>query len=1070
MAKDELNVTNMFGSDDSTSILPKSEPKKLTTPDLFSGEGMAKAGSDRALAEYVGQEELDTAGLEDVVTRGRIAAADTMNEKMTEFKKAYPQGDLVFIPGTSTAEGVLEGVTNKKSGEILFRTDPSQPYAKVDANFLSKGGNEVLADFMEFFYDDIGAVSGEIIAGSKKIANLIKPFVKGVPYLGAGLTGYDLGSLLFRVGLYGFGGELAQEGIQEVRGVNEQTFKEVSDSASFKALIGMGGTAVMEPIVRRLMNVFKGKGLLKRSDESGEALDAVTEINKILEEAQIKNAQGEIIQIPALPANLLVDNPIVNRMGKQVAATSGALSGQYNKINEALAVALQSVGDEKSAAKLINLLDIATQMEKKRLFDLSYQAANGSLKFDNINSETRDFLLKQSGVDDLKNLTPADAAKIIKESMEKMVEPNGILDMNLKAASDALLKLKPNGVKLDLDKVIQLGTEVSFGTTQTKKLLDGSSDDLADMILSSFGQNRLDVVDNKIASLIDEYENPTDDLIEKITAREYKKYLTTQMGSDPLINIQQNGATLETISNALRDMDPAGGNVSLPTGAVDQAADTANISTLDFLLNARKQLADIRFGEIGNVTRDQRLKAQQLLDAIDDSIKNPANADAGWATAYEALIRLQDDQLKMMNLPIVQSLAAEGKFNQLLKGYMDPAYTADEIFMLKNTMDEKGFSAFKQGFFNQLIGDADTMMSLPERLAKYDKKVLNQIFDKPTVTALENLSGFVTKMNDAGIDKVIKTQNQFGRAIDDLITQKETAKIGQLLDYLNNYKVEVDGKTVSGWNTPLGKSFHDGIINRLFTKSTKKVKGKLTLDQSKYRAFIENLKETGIFETMSKSDQKLLDDIDLVKDFLVQAGDAGTSIEAASIAESARGLFTGRTDMGSFVGQIGEIIGLGRLFTSKAGRFFLVGEGGAQFKPASVSRVMSGVLSTIVAPDDKGVSDLAPILNILPYVEGIGKEDDIEGKKTSMMAPTPDVTITRPDPNSRLASANIANPVGMTPAPVVPATMNTDTGATGGIDMAMLDRGKQVFGPNDRIFNMAQGGILNARKPMQRVA
>ena len=87
-----------------------------------------------------------------------------------------------------------------------------------------------------------------------------------------------------------------------------------------------------------------------------------------------------------------------------------------------------------------------------------------------------------------------------------------------------------------------------------------------------------------------------------------------------------------------------------------------------------------------------------------------------------------------------------------------------------------------------------------------------------------------------------------------------------------------------------------------------------------------------------------------------------------------------------------------------------------------------------------------------------------------MMAPTPDVTMTRPDPNSRLASANIASPVGMTGAPVVPATMNMDTGATGGIDMAMLDRGRQVFGPNDRIFNMAQGGILNARKPMQRVA
>ena len=291
MAKDELNVTNMFGSNDQTSILPKSEPKKLTTEDLFSGEGMAAPGSDRALAEYVGQETLGTPGLEDVVTRGRITAADTMNEKMTEFKNAYPQGDLVFVPGTDTSIGILEGASARKSGDILFRTDPSQPYAKVDANFLSKGGNEVLADFMEFFYDDIGAVSGEILAGSKKFANLIKPFVKGVPYLGTGLTGYDLGSLLFRVGLYGFGGELAQEGIQEVRGVNEQTFKEVSDSGAFKALVGMGGTAVMEPLVRRLMNVFKGKGLLKRSDEAGEALEAVDEINKILQKAQIKKCR-----------------------------------------------------------------------------------------------------------------------------------------------------------------------------------------------------------------------------------------------------------------------------------------------------------------------------------------------------------------------------------------------------------------------------------------------------------------------------------------------------------------------------------------------------------------------------------------------------------------------------------------------------------------------------------------------------------------------------------------------------------------------------------------------------------
>ena len=88
---------------------------------------------------------------------------------------------------------------------------------------------------------------------------------------------------------------------------------------------------------------------------------------------------------------------------------------------------------------------------------------------------------------------------------------------------------------------------------------------------------------------------------------------------------------------------------------------------------------------------------------------------------------------------------------------------------------------------------------------------------------------------------------------------------------------------------------------------------------------------------------------------------------------------------------------------------------------------------------------------------------------TNPMAPTPDTTFSRPDPNSRLANINIANPVGVRPTPVVPARATTDTG-TGGIDMATLDRGRQVFGADDAIFGMAQGGIMNARKPIQRVA
>ena len=65
---------------------------------------------------------------------------------------------------------------------------------------------------------------------------------------------------------------------------------------------------------------------------------------------------------------------------------------------------------------------------------------------------------------------------------------------------------------------------------------------------------------------------------------------------------------------------------------------------------------------------------------------------------------------------------------------------------------------------------------------------------------------------------------------------------------------------------------------------------------------------------------------------------------------------------------------------------------------------------------------------------------------------------------SRLSNANIANPVGMMPTPTA------DTGPTGKVD----SRTASMLFPDDKIFTpntfAAQGGIMNARKPIQRVA
>ena len=234
MVEKYKNFNEIFPDTDIITGIDESKIPYKSGEEIF-GEELTPS-TDAALAKYAYGDpdmEIGEESLLDPKLRGRISAADTINEKIAEFKKAYPEGDLLFVPGKGTAQSTLEGVPSKYSGgEILFRPDSTTPYARLDGNYFKGGSKEFLADFAEFIYDDLGVISGELAAGSKKVAKFIKPFTKPVPFLGTLTTGYDLLPLMTRMGLYGAAGELAQEGVQELRGINEQSFKDIASPAS----------------------------------------------------------------------------------------------------------------------------------------------------------------------------------------------------------------------------------------------------------------------------------------------------------------------------------------------------------------------------------------------------------------------------------------------------------------------------------------------------------------------------------------------------------------------------------------------------------------------------------------------------------------------------------------------------------------------------------------------------------------------------------------------------------------------------------------------------------------------
>jgi len=1052
-----IDLDEIFKDDETsvdTSLIGNQQNQIKDIEEVFT-ESPAPS-SDEALATFVygdpsmsiGQGSLDEPDL-----RGKIAAADTRNEKIAEFKARYPEGELIFVPGKGTAESTLEGVPSKYgAGEILFRRNPSESFTRLDSSFFKGGGNEFLSDFAEFVYDDAGVIFGEILAGSKKFAKFVSPFVKPVPFLGTALTGFELLPLMTRMAIYGAGGEFVQESIQELRGINEQTFSEIADTAAYKGLVSFVGTGVAEPVVRKLGDIFTGKGMFKKTDEAGNAQRAVGRINEILQELKIYNNQGEILQISPLPANLLVDNQIIQRIGKQTAATGGLLSGQYREINEALSQALKGVGDVDSANKLISLLNVATQLEKTRLIDLAHSAKTGSFKFEALSKEVQESVLQKFGIksiDELPNVPKGDISEILLESVQRMTEPGGQLDLALTEAYKSLNKMKPRGIKFDLSNVKELATKEAFGKVQLAKQLDGSSDDLAEIIINDLGQERLDVLDNKISKIIGQLDDPSADRIEAITAREYRKFLTQRIGSDPLIDIRANNSVIQNIAESIRNIEGDGGVIQLPEGAGGGSVDI-----FDFLLDARNQLMEIRFSQIGQATRSQRQAANDLLQSIDQTLKNPSNADSAWGQAYKQVMNLQDEQVKIMNLPLVIAANNDGNYAQLLKGYVLPQHTKKDIDLIFSVLDDKGKIAFKQGLVNQLIGNTDKVKNLYKNFNEFDKETLEYVLDTATYRSLEQIAEFSRKMADSNIDKILDTQVKFGKAIDVFMANNNTKGINDALEFIANYSVKEGDKTLTGFNTPLGKSFHEGIINRLFTKAVSKDKGKFKIDLGKYRTFVDQLKENGIFDTFDKKTQGLLEDIDLVKDFLVAGGDAGTSLEAAALAEQAKGALSGRNDMLALVRPLLEIFSLGKIFTNPVTRGLILGTGKEKLKPSTVNKAIGAIGATLLAPDDKGISDFSGVLNILPGVSGIGEDE----KEVGMMAPTPNVSF-NPLPESRLAS--IVNPVGMQGTPTM------DTGAMNPNTMA---RGQQLFGGPGEITFAAKGGIMNTKKAFQRVA
>jgi len=266
---------------------------------------------DEISASFVNQLNLGKPGMENDIARLALADADTAGEKITAFNQHYPDGDLKVAPVT---------------GDLLFRENASAPYRKVDAGLMQRF--EPMGDLIDFLGPDIGAIIGELVV-SKGASSFL--------------------SVITRMFLGGFFGETAQQGVQTVRGVQQQDLGEVVSQANVQGGFSAIGGGV---------GLGLGKGL--------EAMSGGPSLSLAPGAEQAVRAGDRLGLERNLTVGESIDNPILKKIEGQSGATLPTIQRYMTARAGELRDVVKKMGDKKEARKLLKSDELARANRAER--------------------------------------------------------------------------------------------------------------------------------------------------------------------------------------------------------------------------------------------------------------------------------------------------------------------------------------------------------------------------------------------------------------------------------------------------------------------------------------------------------------------------------------------------------------------------------------------------------------------------------------------------------------------------------------------------------------------------------
>jgi len=224
-------------------------------------------------------------GIQDKSLRYQMARASTLPEKLVELREHYgKEADLalkVFDGGKPT---------------LAFREHDKDKWKKVDKDFLDMDRHEFVRDLIDFAGEDLESIIGEVIAFTP-----VGRFGKGVSLIGTAI----------KAGTGATAGEFAKEGIEVVRGKQQETLGEIRGRATTKGAFAAGFAPVGEVVTRKALDFIRGGSQVGLRNRAREAIS-------------IAKTEG----LPVPPTHYLVTQPWIQKLGGQSEAAFARI-GDY---------------------------------------------------------------------------------------------------------------------------------------------------------------------------------------------------------------------------------------------------------------------------------------------------------------------------------------------------------------------------------------------------------------------------------------------------------------------------------------------------------------------------------------------------------------------------------------------------------------------------------------------------------------------------------------------------------------------------------------------------------------------